>query len=396
MDQKLYYFLTNEQGEPYEGTSGNILTISTDSMVAEFTDCMFGMKNKLGGVDASDLKVFKRREDVFDSTKALEFDDSVSGLGDGRAAALIVVVPTPKNSTQAHSKDCAPASEFNELKGAVAKFLEKAISIQFSQMSFSILKEDGFTTKARILAEPDRNQFCIPDFDWPIPKNEKAVENKTAYLKHFREFLVPIDTRGTLFVDLAPDKNFLDVNLKHHWRGGSDIMVVPTGSQMLLAELKPNKLTRGDYAQAIAEIAAASLLFEDQGYPTPVGVLTDLKDQWVLLWVHGTDGCIHFADTELVSTARAETLPVFYLQKHLNKLIDLLNSAWTGGDEPEGFGTRVGKLEIAQTAGVEDPMTDMFDEMTLEEVNEYKIKRKLLAIEHSSFMTLFPSNEPDK
>lgn len=65
-------------------------------------------------------------------------------------------------------------------------------------------------------------------------------------------------------------------------------------------ELKPKKITDDNLAQAISQVIAAYILFADKDeYPPPVGVLTDLMDQWILIWIdkggrirHATHECM--------------------------------------------------------------------------------------------------------
>ena len=63
-------------------------------------------------------------------------------------------------------------------------------------------------------------------------------------------------------------------------------------------ELNPKNITESNLAQAIAQVIAANVLYSSgELYPQPVGVLTDLMDQWTLIWV-GKDGNIVCAQKE--------------------------------------------------------------------------------------------------
>jgi hypothetical protein len=63
-------------------------------------------------------------------------------------------------------------------------------------------------------------------------------------------------------------------------------------------ELKPNEIIEDNLAQAISQVIAASILStREDDFPPPVGVLTDLMDQWVLIWI-GKDGSIIYSEKE--------------------------------------------------------------------------------------------------
>lgn len=63
-------------------------------------------------------------------------------------------------------------------------------------------------------------------------------------------------------------------------------------------ELKPNEITEDNLAQAISQVIAANILSTKQDdFPPPVGVLTDLMDQWILIWI-GKNGSITYSQKE--------------------------------------------------------------------------------------------------
>jgi hypothetical protein len=66
----------------------------------------------------------------------------------------------------------------------------------------------------------------------------------------------------------------------------------------MVFELKPNDITSNNLAQAIGYVIAANSLFDVPGRPSPVGVLTDVIDQWFLIWI-GKEGEIFYSGTEL-------------------------------------------------------------------------------------------------
>ncbi|KAI9321163.1 hypothetical protein BDR26DRAFT_883578, partial [Obelidium mucronatum] len=95
MNQKVWYYLTDEEGKAYQGVGADTVSISSEADVVDFRDAVY-QENKAGlsGVSAVSLKVYSSREDITDSTKGpLVFDVSLKGMGKGRTTALYVVVP---------------------------------------------------------------------------------------------------------------------------------------------------------------------------------------------------------------------------------------------------------------------------------------------------------------
>lgn len=61
----------------------------------------------------------------------------------------------------------------------------------------------------------------------------------------------------------------------------------------VVLELKPNAIDAQNLAQAIVYVIAANSLFDVPGRPSPVGLLSDLIDQWYLIWI-GKEGEVFY------------------------------------------------------------------------------------------------------
>lgn len=167
-------------------------------------------------------------------------------------------------------------------------------------------------------------------------------------------------------------------------------------------ELKPNEITQDNLAQAISQVIAANILFTKQAdFPPPVGVLTDLMDQWILIWI-GKNGMINYSDTECKKTYKLNFLDgpsndnkpipisrstaMHFIDKHLNYINDLLNplSQKRRIDHlnPEVFGFEAGKLMLrAKVANSDTQMEDVFDVMSREEIENYQVHRALKSMD---------------
>jgi hypothetical protein len=88
----------------------------------------------------------------------------------------------------------------------------------------------------------------------------------------------------------------------------------------MVFEMKPNEITPNHLAQAIGCVIAANSLFDISGRPSPVGVLSDFADQWILIWI-GKNQEICYAETESDSNGTEKVLTretaIYYIRKHL-------------------------------------------------------------------------------
>ncbi|ORY47889.1 hypothetical protein BCR33DRAFT_764241 [Rhizoclosmatium globosum] len=338
---------------------------------------------------------------VMNSREKLSF--FTASLPDDLHHVLVLIPPKPL----VHLKDYVNETDSSKSKRktpvVVAKPSDDDISVLYSLISTTHLEKDGFFAKGISLAQPESDFANIPPFTWPTPTNNDFSESNESYLAYIRDVITPIDAYKNLSVLLSPDENLLDLNLTYHWRGCPDVIVAPRASAScprnqlgLLFILKPDLLTSENIVQACAQVAAANLLFGNDSAPSPVGVLTDLKDGWILIWMEGTDKCIHYAEYEFdLITGDLEKLKrdtaVFYIQRHLHELNSIMhpfNRDQKKRKQPDvrdsvGFGKRVGKLKLKRQVTENDRMADLYDEMTAEEIESYEMRKALLLLEQS-------------
>ena len=103
---KYFWFLLLDAatGQPYKGTTADFVLLSPGTVVAELRDAVLSKNsNKLAGVDASDLLIYKNKA-AFDTRNLTAVDEgkeeplkassNLDGLGEAEEGALIVVVPS--------------------------------------------------------------------------------------------------------------------------------------------------------------------------------------------------------------------------------------------------------------------------------------------------------------
>ncbi|KAL7519513.1 hypothetical protein ACHAWX_004263 [Stephanocyclus meneghinianus] len=103
-----FLLVDSATGQPYKGTSVDAVSLPPDSFVVQFRKLVhLENSNKLTGVDASDLIVFKnkaaldKRNNAEGEGKELPLDptESIGVLG-SKEDMLVVVVPSPRRSSQ--------------------------------------------------------------------------------------------------------------------------------------------------------------------------------------------------------------------------------------------------------------------------------------------------------
>ncbi|KAI8908941.1 hypothetical protein EDD86DRAFT_198578 [Gorgonomyces haynaldii] len=272
-----------------------------------------------------------------------------------------------------------------------------------------MIQDDGFTCESIPVKSITNVDFEQPEkFEWPVKNNEKAKKNTDAYLAYVQDFFEP-------FFKLAVRKSIEDPALNttvgknpRHLKGNADLYVTPASclticrNQLCMVfELKPNEITPKNLAQAIGYVIAANSLFDARGRPSPVGVLTDLADQWRLIWV-GKEGQICYAETEELPNGKPQPLTretaLYYIRKYIEDYHNLLVQEsksgkrhaedevhWAYGELESG---RLKKVRI----DVEDNMLDVLE--TPEEIALYEMRKRMMmtplfdippAAEHMSY-----------
>jgi hypothetical protein len=345
---------------------------------------------------------------LYKSAQAQEPEDSGDSLdvlgeaGKTSRTALVLRRVSPASTAPANDQFNDLRAEFKELKESVTKYIEKAATIAFSALDWKTLERDGVKTEA-ITLPIVKNLIDYPKFKWINSNKEDAKENKDAYLKYVCDLLSEFKL---LKVELAP-KNLLDCDsgLPHHLKGTTDLIAFPAHAAMLkrnnlniVFELKPNLFVENNIAQTIGEVIAAnSLSHNDGSFPSPVGVLTDLMEQWALIWI-SKNGIVHVANTMVTNENIVNPLDrntaIYYIKKHFelcNQLVGFKISKKRSFDESVledinlAFGAYdSGYWKSRQDVTANDPMEDFFDTMDEKEIEQHKLKRTWRIISNSN------------
>jgi hypothetical protein len=365
----------------------------------------------LRGISPAELKVYRNKEE-FESKISLEEDLAVSGLGQRKANALYVAVP--EQASQAEAADQNPLhmlqieenklqilklEEINnklqeksaKLEETVNNYIRKAQTVAISALDIETIEEDGYVCEAKAVDTPTKIDFAIPGkFQWPVPDKESDISNTDAYLKYLEEIAREFDK---LKVEKSIESPHLNTTVginPHHLNGKADIYVMPSACQFIsrnqlamVFEMKPKKITSNNVAQSIGYVIAANSLFDIPGRPSPVGVLSDFIDQWVLIWI-GADSEICYAAREKDSDGKEKDLTretaIYYIRKHLNYYNQLLLNEGKLKRKADVFnlvfdGFEAGVLKKYRVSQAEDNMRDLLE--TDEEVALYNMRQRL-------------------
>ncbi|KAI8905206.1 hypothetical protein EDD86DRAFT_212452 [Gorgonomyces haynaldii] len=275
-----------------------------------------------------------------------------------------------------------------------------------------MIEKDGYVCVAKSVPSIDTTDFTVPpEFEWPNKDNENNEENTNADLEYLQTFIQDFKKLQTKKSIEAPHLNTTVGENPHHLNGKADLYVMPSACDLvcrnqlaMVFELKPNILTSANIAQAMGYMIAANSLFDIPDRPSPIGVLSDLRDQWVLLWP-GNNVEICYAEKEVLKDGTEKKLArisaLHYIRKHIKKYNDLLLSEYSGrkrktavASEPQNwaFGEfESGRLKKVRI-DVEDNMLDVLE--TPEEIALYEMRKRMMmtplfdippAAEHMSY-----------
>ncbi|KAI8901828.1 hypothetical protein BC833DRAFT_519061, partial [Globomyces pollinis-pini] len=243
-----------------------------------------------------------------------------------------------------------------KLQETVSNYIEKAETIQISKLTIDKLQNDGFTLIARSVSSINDSDYQLPErfdkFQWPVRNSENDKRNKDAYLEYLtaftESFTEPLNRLKVKSSIESPHLNTVVGIDPHHLNGEADLYVMPSVCHLvsrnqltMVFELTPNNISTNNVVQAIGSVIAANSLFDVPGRPSPVGVLSDFIDQWVLIWI-GKEGEVFYASVEEDSKGDEKILTrrtaMFYIKKHLENYNRLLNDEVFKKRRAENFG----------------------------------------------------------
>ena len=278
-----------------------------------------------------------------------------------------------------------------KLEETVNNYIRKSQTVAISDLDIDAIERDGYVCEAKSVDTPTKIDFDIADkFVWPVPDKENDKSNTDAYLEYLKRIALNFKKLQVKKSIESPHLNTTVGVNPHHLNGKADIYVMPSICQRvsrnqltMVFEMKPNDITSKNVAQAIGYVIAANSLFDIPGRPSPVGVLSDFVDQWVLIWV-GKGGEICYAEVEIDSSGNEKALTretaIYYIRKHLNYYNQLLLDEQTLKRKAEDFnwvfdGFAAGSLKKYRVSQAEDNMLDLLE--TDEEVALYNMRQRL-------------------
>jgi hypothetical protein len=286
------------------------------------------------------------------------------------------------------------SKEISKLQETVSNYIQKAETVQISKLTMEKLYQDGFVLIARSLNSITEAEYHYDQkFEWPIiPNNEKEKRNKLAYCEYLSRFLEKLKCLQVKMSIESPQLNTVVGVDPHKLNGEADLYVMPRESGLIsrtsltmVLELKPNEITSNNLAQAVGYVIAANSLFDQPGRPSPVGVLSDLMDQWHLIWI-GEEGEVCYASTEKGADGDVKSLTrltaLFHIRKHLERYNQMICDEGTNimKRKSEGFnwafdGISAGFLKKQKVLEAEDNLRDLLE--TDEEIAAYDMKKRI-------------------
>ena len=92
----IWFQLVDSDGQPYEGSSASSLSLNPSAIVDQLRQAVVNKNpNILSSVDASQLKIYKKKTAFDGKEETLEDNCLIAGLGLSDKEALVVLVPTP-------------------------------------------------------------------------------------------------------------------------------------------------------------------------------------------------------------------------------------------------------------------------------------------------------------
>ncbi|RHZ41032.1 hypothetical protein DYB31_015633 [Aphanomyces astaci] len=271
-------------------------------------------------------------------------------------------------------------------------------SLSISKLTFPKITELGYSMKGWMLPPVDGvPRQNIPDFEWMDGVNETDSRNVQRYkdyvaymLRDFAQLVVLTTVRLGLSTPVGESRRRLT--------GAPDLYVVPSGCTfnmcgrtevVMVIELKKHDtLSVANIAQTAGYLLAAHTLFDKQAYrPTPVGVLTNLQDEWLLCWVdRNGEICMMTMDRDHQKLTRETAWQ--YIRRHCEYVNSVLREELAAGgtlvDDLQAlklfpmFGdtnTMGGQVKKFAPLEYEDNMADVLE--TEEEVLLYQMYKRL-------------------
>ncbi|KAJ3296601.1 hypothetical protein HDU79_006224 [Rhizoclosmatium sp. JEL0117] len=318
----------------------------------------------------------------------------LSNLKAGRTAKTALIIKSSKElstNTGVHADEVAAKAELDELQAMISKYLQKDETVQISRLKIEIIERAGFVCEAIALDSVDTLDFELPAvFDWPLPDNESDPINKDAYFTYLKRFLEDIQSVQVKKSIESPYLSTIVGAFSQHLTGNADLYIVPSACRLInrnqiamVLKLNSQPFVPEDLVEAIGYTLASNSLFDISGRPPPVGILTDFRNQWILIWI-GPGGVIRYAETEVDTSGETKELTrqtaLHHIRMHVKAYDALLKAERVTKRKAEAVqlvfdGLEAGFMKKQRVEVAEDNMVDLLD--TEEEVHMYEISKRM-------------------
>ncbi|RHZ03792.1 hypothetical protein DYB37_012110 [Aphanomyces astaci] len=262
-----------------------------------------------------DLRAFKKMDPLLSIKKTFE------GTFAPNEELVYVFVVVPNQALKQHKQD-------------------DARPIAISSLSMPAINDLGYLMQPRelpaVVAPPS---LCPREFNWIKELPESHRTNMQNYLHYVADMLQPFPNLAVK-PKIPQDLNTSVGESQRELTGACDLYVVPhacgdllgQNNVVVLMELKKSeKLSSGYVAQTAGYLIAAHTLFDKQSYlPTPVGVLTNLRDEWCLFWVDQR-GQICMASEDSNHEKLTRETAWHYIRMHCEYVNCILQARWGKG-----------------------------------------------------------------
>ncbi len=287
---KYFWFLLLDSatGQPYKGTTADFVSLSPGAVVAEFRDAVLSKNpNKLAGVDASDLLVYKNKA-AFDARNLTAVDEgkeeplkassNLDGLGETEEGALIVAVPSLSSSSPSQStKRRQRWTKLNEILEGNAKKSKTNDSTAYSYLTWNQVEPIFHPTNN---IQPQRAmddvqlEFLAKYLSFATKSFGSISSGKEAKRLHFiAPILVCVCTLFEGDVIIAVEEDLPGKFIKAH--GRFEFMIRRGGKAVCIIEAKKDDIDQGMAQDLVGCEVAAEL----GGLDVVYGIVTNYV-QW--------------------------------------------------------------------------------------------------------------------
>ncbi|KAJ3347794.1 hypothetical protein HDU91_006702 [Kappamyces sp. JEL0680] len=277
------------------------------------------------------------------------------------------------------------------------KYIQKVSTVQISSLTFDTIDKDGYRCVAQPVFSPINLGFDVPaPFEWPVPEKEADIRNTSAYLEYLNEVVKDYNHLKAQNSIEHPHLNTTVGKTPHNLNGKADLYIMPKACISIarnqlcaVVELKPGKKISDYLAQAVGYVIAADSLFEVDWRPSPVGILSDFMDQWILIWI-GSENVVNYMEAEIDSHGNTTPLSrgtaLYYVRKHFARYNQMLNDEYHQKDSQKrkaeddsdiewAFGDfKAGRLKKTRLVA-EDNMRDLIEDE--EELRFYDMRKRM-------------------